>query len=1556
MAVSFEERLKKAKALDAAARTSGLESKTADSKLKAQGQSILPAGSTVSYTNVTTPSKLSVTKEALEAARINEQKAVAAANQYVTDNMGWLDMKDPAELEALNSAAKAATAERERLEREYISLPGAYEDKFEGIGDTGKAFATVISKPFLAADVAAETVKAAANGEKVDNTSLASLKYQELNKAREDALSETSGFGRTLANAGLSIADNLYSRLLGLGSNVGTGLIMGATASADKMNELNQQGEDAGRSLVRGALSGAIEGATEALPIGTLANMIKSGGKGIVKNLLTQGGVEATEEGISYVANYIADKAFKDPNAKFDWNELKESVVSGGLSGLFFGLGGTVLGKGNTQTTANTENRPTTPTNDVNPTTATSEQKTAPNAVNGAEAEDYYFDPSEENTSWRERMYSENGKTYIQSQDRQRMYEVPSQKEINYAVNEDGTVVLNDDVIGRLSPKDYRDFTKAYAELNLVTKFDEGLNVTSAKPVTVKSTGGNVIITQTGINDFAKKIRGTGLKNRDNVSSVLLLDKLIENSVPVSSSGNNHSESGNPFTYYKSKLKVGNTNYDVTLHIKNVPTDDRYYYHSLDKVDINKTQQKNVAPTYGNSVNDATYQTEVGTTTSGDIIAPEGAVVNNGDTESVGAAPAGFDPYSNMINQYGIIPEGENPARMVDLPKSTTGEDRVSYAARTVMEAQATSDAMLGDIANAVLSGELSHEVNTDAAAMERARATIEDKGWQGALENFHQMARKGVVSKDAVALGQVLLNNAMNGGDAKTTIDILTDYASMSTTAAQSLQAQRMLKKLTPEGQLYGIQRSVKNLQEELTERYKDKAPKLKIPQNLVQNFLDAQDQDARDAAAVEIYKNIASQVPSTWMDKWNAWRYMSMLTNPRTHVRNIVGNLGFAPVRMVKDAIATTLESGINLVAPNMQRTKAALNVANANDRALISAAFKDVANVQEQLLGAGKYAESGNSVIEENRRIFNNPILELVRKGNSAAMEKEDSWFSSPAYAGALAGYLKANGVTAEAFTNGTVDASLMDDARSYAIKEAQKATYRDHNAFSDFISKLHYKGDNKVAKAADTLVEGVLPFRRTPANILVRGLEYSPAGLFKGLTYDLVQVARGNKTAAEAIDGISAGLTGTGLLALGSYLASQGLLSGGDTGEEERDAMADLTGSQNYALSIGGKNYTLDWLAPEALPLFVGVELFNTISDNTGEGITLDNALSALQRITDPMLEMSMLSGVQDLIDTVQYAESGTLIKVIANAAVSYLTQAIPTLFGQIERSTESQRESTFIDRNSGIPRDIQYTIGKAANKLPGEFQQIPYIDAWGRTEETGNSVERILNNFLNPSYVSEENTTKTDKEINRLIEAGFTGVAPDRVSQSKKVDGEYMDAKQYTEYATVKGQTSFDLVSDMILSTVYKGMTDEEKAESIAKAYSYAGHVAAEEITNGKHESEKYVELAQDAQKDLGLSEAEYLLYYMKYGSDVMNSDALRDAYNAGIAIETFIGYKEDTKGLKADKDANGKTIDGSKKAKIISEIEKLDIPDDAKDFLYEAAGYSASGLKDTPWH
>ena len=82
---------------------------------------------------------------------------------------------------------------------------------------------------------------------------------------------------------------------------------------------------------------------------------------------------------------------------------------------------------------------------------------------------------------------------------------------------------------------------------------------------------------------------------------------------------------------------------------------------------------------------------------------------------------------------------------------------------------------------------------------------------------------------------------------------------------------------------------------------------------------------------------------------------------------------------------------------------------------------------------------------------------------------------------------------------------------------------------------------------MAKVANAAMDAVLPFRRTPANILVRGFEYSPAGLAKALTSDMVQVARGKMSGAEAIDHIASGLTGSALFALGAYLLSEGIVT-------------------------------------------------------------------------------------------------------------------------------------------------------------------------------------------------------------------------------------------------------------------------------------------------------------------------------------------------------------------------------------------------------------------------
>ena len=937
---------------------------------------------------------------------------------------------------------------------------------------------------------------------------------------------------------------------------------------------------------------------------------------------------------------------------------------------------------------------------------------------------------------------------------------------------------------------------------------------------------------------------------------------------------------------------------------------------------------------------------------------------------AVGANKA--SPWGEFVaSSTEFFPEGANAARDVDVPTTDPQGRRIRKTAATAMGTKAIPDEAIADIQNMVLRGELSYNRVSDKSSINRATKTIQDKGYQGALEEFRNSVSKGVVSKDIATLGQQLLVNAANAGDGKTTAELLSLYAQMETSAGQAVQAASILRKLAPNDQLYAAQRTVSELEKTIRKNYKD--IEITIDQSLIEEFGNQTTQEGRDQVLDKIYQNVADQIPSTWKDKWNAWRYLAMLGNPRTHIRNVAGNFFFQPLRIIKDRTAAAIEAGVSLASGGrLQRTKSF-----AANPALYKAAWNDWDNVRNVLSG-NKYDDI-RSEINSRRRIFRAKPLELARTGNSWLLEFEDTIFKQITYADALAGYLQANGVTAEQMQNNTVDANLMARARDYAGQEALRATYQDRNVVS-----------NKVVQVANVLGpagEAILPFKRTPANILVRGLEYSPAGLAKALTADLIQVKRGNMTGAEAIDHIASGLTGSALFALGAYLFSKGIVTSGGGDDENQDRLNELTGSQNYALNLpGGGNVTLDWLAPEALPFFMGVELMDSMGQS---GNTTDSIMTALKSVSDPMLELSMLQSLNDVIDSVSFSEN-KLGALASSAVVSYFTQAIPTLGGQFERTGEENRMSTYTDKaltidlpgglpEVGVPTDVQYAIGRSSARIPGwDYQQIPYIDAWGREESNGPLVLRAGNNFLNPAYTSSLNVTPVDEEIQRLYtQTGDGTVVPDRPNRYITINSERVDlsADQYVQYATERGQMQYDMLDSLIDRSAYQRLTDSEKAAVISDVYQYADAVTKAEISDYKPDS--WIAKAQSS----GVDPANYILYRTSLEDGMTlqdkdkamtaagitgngkarlliaeNPDWADDAKEAGVTQNVFVEYKILTSGLTGDKDAEGNTISGSKKAKVLAAINSMDIDSETKDALYYAAGYAVSGIRDTPWH
>lgn len=806
---------------------------------------------------------------------------------------------------------------------------------------------------------------------------------------------------------------------------------------------------------------------------------------------------------------------------------------------------------------------------------------------------------------------------------------------------------------------------------------------------------------------------------------------------------------------------------------------------------------------------------------------------------TVGAAERNEHSFSALQNTYGTIKPGENPARVVDVPKGTNGKDKVRQFTRTAMEAKATPDELIPLFEQNVEDGLFSYNVKKDKPALDAAVRTITDKGWAGALAQWRDVVEgRTPAGKGNITLGQLLYAEAAKAGDTELAMQLAAEVAAEGTRAGQTVQALRLLKKMTPEGQLYYVNRVVDNLNRDIkagnrtgigvnwkTKRAIQSGEKtVEIPNYLAEQLLNAKTESEITDASTAIMKNVADQLPADWATKWNSWRYLAMLGNVRTHIRNIAGNAIFWPARQIKNMTGSWLEQ--LFVREPAKRTKAILNPFNDADKSRMSFAKNDFDQSMKTVVqGTGKL--NPESVIRQNQTVFTSKAMkpiETLRKANSAALEWEDTVFSKNAYVDSMAGFMKARGLTEADMTGRT-----LEQARTYAINQAQKATYRDASALAKKISDLA-----NTNAATRLVVGGTMPFTTTPINIAKRGIEYSPAGIAKAITYDLYQLQKGNMTATDVVEDLASGLTGTGIVALGAALASMGFLTGGGEDNKKEEQFKDMQGVQNYALQIGDSSYTIDWLAPISLPLFVGVETWNAFQED-GE-FSLARVLDTMTSITEPMMNLTLLQGINSAIKTAGYSDN-PVPDIMLNAAVGYAGQAVPTLAGQIARSIDDTRRATFTQTGAPLAQQDK-SLQKIKNKIPFLSQTSqPYVDQWGRTQENtgGSFAGRLAYNMLSPGYYSENKPTQVDNWLQQLYDrTGESSVLPSYAQKNFTKDGikHNLTAEQYTAYAKERGQTAYDILE--VLVPGYKDLTDQQAVHATEKAYTVATEFAKQE--------------------------------------------------------------------------------------------------------------------------
>jgi len=786
----------------------------------------------------------------------------------------------------------------------------------------------------------------------------------------------------------------------------------------------------------------------------------------------------------------------------------------------------------------------------------------------------------------------------------------------------------------------------------------------------------------------------------------------------------------------------------------------------------------------------------------------------------------------SLIKKYGLLQKGEKAARDKSYPERTSDTQFVRRTARTAAEAAGIPEYFADQIDQAVLNELLTYTRITDKMANKESDKAYSDLGYKKAIKewNENRASTNNQPTKYDIAFGERLLIEASRNNDAAVAMKVLADLAAMATQAGQVVQAVRMLKDMGPIGQLYYVQKAVDRINKENAGRIaKGSFQPITIDQKLAEAVVLSNTQKEMEDNMKVLIKSIADQLPVTLKDKWDAWRYLAMLGNPRTHVRNLTGNAIFVPVRFVKDMLAA---AGEQFIDPSERTKSVGAKLHSAKYADVREYAKQDFKNMEPYITTGGKMNPLNE--IMEARTIFKTPIIgqaaETLRKLNDFLLNKEDIVFLQAAYIDAFTQFVAARGLTAEQLT-GPDGGATLNEARQYAALEAQKATYRDFSRLATALNGL------RKVPVLGMFLDGLLPFTKTPINILKRGVEYSPVGLAHGVYDALFKVRRGDISAAQAIDEMASGLTGTGVALLGYILASMGLARGADDDDEKKQDLEEAQGHQSYSLEIGDNSYTIDWAAPVALPFFVGVEAHKQMAGD-GEGSFWDFC-NAMTLLMEPMMSLSMLDGINSTLAAVKSDQNSPLWAVLSNVMASYVSQGAPTFGGQVARTFDPVRRSTYVDKNIEGPALLQRTLQGIQSKIPRlAKEKMAYVDVWGRKDTSSSALWRAFENFASPGYGNKIKETPVDTELMRLYDAtGDNSVLPSTVAKYFQVEGERLDltAKQYEKYKTTTGQTAFKLIGELIDDPVYGSMNDAQKADTVKQLLEAATIIGKKEV-------------------------------------------------------------------------------------------------------------------------
>lgn len=733
------------------------------------------------------------------------------------------------------------------------------------------------------------------------------------------------------------------------------------------------------------------------------------------------------------------------------------------------------------------------------------------------------------------------------------------------------------------------------------------------------------------------------------------------------------------------------------------------------------------------------------------------------------------------------------------------------------------------------------YEKVTNKESLEKAFERLNKNG-KNETENWLRKDSENATSVD-VAEGWILLKqyqdsiNTENDLNAKnelnrSMVEIAKKLREIGTKAGQTVQAFNILNRLTPEGMVYYAQSELSEAYEKMSknktkEWIDSNRDKFEITPEETQFIMDTmkevqQMEDGYDKRVklAEIQKLMTDKLPPARGAGIKSWMRISMLFNPKTQVRNVMGNAVIAPVNSFSDLFANIVDKQI--AKKTGIRTTGKTNIKNYTKgfKTGLYQSYNDFKKgINTRNMQGNRFEVTEGKSFNDNSKIGRqlNKIDSLL----SFMLDAGDRGFYEASFT---------NSINNQMILNNTTEVS--QDMIDIATSEALSRTWQDNNNYTKFVLQTR-NALNKINIKGYGLGDVLIPFAKTPANLTKAIIDYSPLGMINAINSGKNlknSLSNGQYTAQmqhQFVQNLGKATAGTMLYILGYALAKAGITSGeSDDDKDTKDFMKNTLGVSSYSIKIGGKTFTYDWAQPVAAPLSIMANIVN----KQKEGTTLtENIISSLDTAGNILLEQSFMESINTVLNN-----NDGIVTGIQEAILELPSRAIPTLMKQIVDLTDDTQRTTF-----EYDKPLKTSINKIKAKIPGLSTTLsPVVDTMGREVQRYGGKNNIFNVFLNPANINTENISESAEEIYRVYKStGDKTVMPRVIPYYFNEDGvkKTLTSKERSEFQKISGKIIEDNVSRLLNNINYVNMSDIDKSTVLNNIVNYAYNKARYEM-------------------------------------------------------------------------------------------------------------------------